>query len=378
MSTVSISLPRVLARGRFTGLDWQLLLYLLLLVVFGWILGFSAGFGSEPTGGGLSQSVRTLIWLAAGLAGFAAAAVFDYRWLRTAAVPLYMLTIGLLVLTLVIGSDTDGSQLSVSFGGLAFQFSEISKILVIAVLAAFLVSRGDRVGRLSTIVGALVLVGLPAFLVFRQPDLATALVFGAIVLVMLFMAGASVGWLVALGGLVVAALPAIIGSLHEYQRARLLCFLDPSADVQGACYQLSQSISAVGSGGLVGQGLTAGRHNQLGYLPVQSTDFIFTVVAEELGFLGSTVLLVLFALLVWRILRVAWTAPDALGRLLAVGVATVIVFQVLINVGMVTGIMPVTGIPLPFITYGGSSLVSLCIGLGLVASVRIHADRHRF
>jgi rod shape determining protein RodA len=378
VSTVSISLPRVIARRRLVRLDWQLLVYLLLLVAFGWILGFSAGFGSDPTAGTLSQSIRTIIWLAAGLTGFAVAAAIDYRWLRTAAVPLYLLTLALLVLTLVLGADTDGSQLSVSIGGLAFQFSEISKVLVAVVLAAFLVSRGDRVSRLSTIIGSLLLVGLPAFLVFRQPDLGTALVFGAIALVMLFMAGASVGWLAALGGLVVAALPAIVGSLHEYQRARLLCFLDPSADPQGACYQLAQSISAVGSGGLVGQGLTAGRHNQLGYLPVQSTDFIFTVVAEELGFVGSMVLLALFGLLVWRILRIAWTAPDSLGRLLAVGVATIIVFQVLINVGMVIGIMPVTGIPLPFITYGGSSLVSLCIGLGLVESVRVHADRHRF
>ena len=159
---------------------------------------------------------------------------------------------------------------------------------------------------------------------------------------------------------------------------RLFCFLDPYADAQGACYQLVQALNAVGSGGLLGQGLTAGRQNQAGLLPVQSTDFIFTVVAEELGLVGGLLLLGLFAPahLAHPADRVA--AGDALGSMVAVGLASMILFQVLVNVGMVIGIMPVTGIPLPFVTYGGSSLISLLFGMGILESVRIHADKPTF
>jgi rod shape determining protein RodA len=166
--------------------------------------------------------------------------------------------------------------------------------------------------------------------------------------------------------------------LDDYQRQRLFCFLDPYADPQGACYQLVQALNAVGSGGLFGQGLTAGRQNQLGYLPVQSTDFIFTVVAEELGFVGGLIVLLLFALLVWRILVIGWGARDALGMMVSVGLATMILFQILVNIGMVIGIMPVTGIPLPFITYGGSSMISLLFGMGILQSVRMHSEKPTF
>jgi rod shape determining protein RodA len=177
---------------------------------------------------------------------------------------------------------------------------------------------------------------------------------------------------------VVAAAPAAVALLHDYQRLRLFCFLDPAADPQGACYQLLQGLDAVRSGGWLGQGLTAGRLNQLGLLPVQSSDFIFTVVAEELGFLGALGLLALFGLLLWRILLIGWGAPDALGALVAFGLASMLLFQICVNIGMVVGIMPVTGIPLPFISYGGSSLVSLMFGLGILQSVRIRSRKPRF
>jgi rod shape determining protein RodA len=172
--------------------------------------------------------------------------------------------------------------------------------------------------------------------------------------------------------------PIAINALQDYQRQRLFCFLDPYADAQGACYQLVQAMNAVGSGGLLGQGLTAGRQNQSGLLPVQSTDFIFTVVGEELGLVGGLLLLGLFALLVWRMLLIGWQARDTLGSLVAAGLAGMILFQVLVNVGMVIGIMPVTGIPLPFITYGGSSLISLLFGMGILESVRMHSRKRTF
>ena len=355
--------------------DAQLLLYVLLLVSFGVVVGYSAGFGAPLAGEQLSQTARTIVWAGVGLTLFFAAAAADYHWLRTLAVPIYAGVIGLLVLTMIVGRTLFGAQMSVTVLGLDFQFSEISKVLMVGVLAAFLSGRRERIGRLSTILLAGALVAVPALLVFRQPDLGTALVFGAILAGMLFLAGASVAWLAILAGSALAAAPIAVGLLHEYQRRRLFCFLDPGLDVQGACFQLVQALNAVGSGGLLGRGLTVGAEGERGYVPVQTTDFVFTVVAEDLGFVGSVLLLGLFGLLLWRIVVIGWEAADSLGTLIAGGMASIILFQVVVNVGMAIGIMPVTGIPLPFITYGGSSLVSLLVGLGILESVRMRSHR---
>ena len=363
---------------RWRAFDPQLFLYMLLLIAFGVVMGYSASFTDTGAAGGLSQSVKTLIWTSIGLCIFFVAASVDYHWLQTLTVPIYAVVLGLLTLTMLVGTNLFGAQMSITVAGLDFQFSEVSKVLMIVVLASFLSSRRERIGKLSTLVGAGLLMAIPTLLVFKQPDLGTALVFVAILIGMLFMSCDSIGWMGVLAGLTVAAAPLVVQSLQEYQRARLFCFLNPAADPQGACYQLVQALNAVGSGGLFGQGLTAGRQNQLGYLPVQSTDFIFTVVAEELGFVGSMVLLGLFALLIWRILVIGWGSRDALGMMVATGLASMLLFQIMVNIGMVIGIMPVTGIPLPFVTYGGSSMISLLFGMGILQSVRMHARKPTF
>ena len=363
---------------RWRAFDMQLFLYVVLLIAFGVVMGYSAGFTDAGSGTGVSQSVKTLIWTSIGLIIFFVAASVDYHWLQTLTVPIYLAVLGLLTLTMLIGTNLFGAQMSITVAGLDFQFSEVSKVLMIVVLASFLSSRRERIGRLSTLVGAGLLMAVPTFLVFQQPDLGTALVFVAILVGMLFMSGASIGWMGVLAGLTVAAAPVVVQSLQDYQRDRLFCFLDPYADPQGACYQLVQALNAVGSGGVFGQGLTAGRQNQLGFLPVQSTDFIFTVVAEELGFVGSIVLLGIFALLIWRILVIGWGSRDALGMMVATGLASMLLFQIMVNIGMVIGIMPVTGIPLPFVTYGGSSMISLLFGMGILQSVRMQARKPTF
>src|SRR5438445_1194472 len=378
MGTATTTFVETVGPRRWRAFDLQLFLYVALLIVFGVVMGYSASHTADGAHGDLSQTVKTLVWTTIGLVVFFVAASIDYHWLQTFTVPIYLVVLGLLTLTSVIGTSLFGGQMSISVAGLDFQFSEVSKVLMVVVLASFLQGRRERIGRLSTIVGAALLMAVPAFLVYRQPDLGTALVFVAILGGMLFMSGASVGWLAILAGLVVAVSPLAVGALHAYQRQRLFCFLDPQADPQGACYQLIQALNAVGSGGWLGQGLTAGRQSQLGYLPVQSTDFIFTVVGEELGFVGGIILIGLFALLVTRILSIGWQARDSLGRMVAVGLVTMILFQVAVNIGMVTGIMPVTGIPLPFITYGGSSMVSLLFGMGILESVRIHSHKPAF
>jgi rod shape determining protein RodA len=366
-------------RGRrWRAFDLQLFLYVVLLIAFGVVMGYSASYSDTAQGGGLSQTVKTLIWAAIGLTLFFVAASVDYHWLQTLTAPIYLVVLGLLTLTLAVGTTLFGAQLSITVAGLDFQFSEVGKVLMIVVLASFLSGRREKIGRLSTIVGAGVLMAIPTALVFLQPDLGTALVFVGILVGMLFLSGASIGWMGLFAGAAVVAAPIVVQSLHDYQRQRLFCFLDPSADPQGACYQLVQALNAVGSGGIFGQGLTAGRQNQLGFLPVQSTDFIFTVVAEELGFVGGAILLVLFALLIWRILVIGWGARDSLGAIVAVGLASMLLCQIMVNVGMVLGIMPVTGIPLPFITYGGSSMISLLFGMGILEAVRMQSRKPTF
>lgn len=354
--------------------DVQLLLYVLLLVAVGLAIGYSTEFGA-PAGTGMRETTKTLIWGSIGLTLFFVAASIDYAWLRTLAVPIYVAVIGLLVLTMLVGTSLFGAQMSVTVAGLDFQFSEVSKVLMVTVLATYLAGRRERVGRLSTILVAGLLMAVPTYLVYDQPDLGTALVFIAILGGMLFMAGASLGWLGLMVGAVIAVAPVAAGMLQDYQRQRLFCFLDPYADPQGACYQLVQSLNAVGSGGWLGRGLTVGGEELRSYLPVQSSDFIFAVLAEDLGFVGGLLLLLLFGLLLWRILLIGWQARDALGMLIAVGLASMILFQVVVNVGMAIGIMPVTGIPLPLVSYGGSSMVSLLFGLGILQSIRMRSHK---
>lgn len=375
MGVVTSTFGGAIARRPWRTFDVQLFVYVTLLIGFGIVMGYSASYNDPAPAGSLSQPVKTVIWAAIGLTIFFVAASVDYHWLQPFSGPIYLAVLGLLTLTLVMGTNLFGAQMSITVAGLDFQFSEVSKVLMIVVLASFLASRRERIGRLSTIVGAGALMAIPTFLVFRQPDLGTAMVFVAILAAMLFMSGASIGWMAIFTGIVVGAAPFAVGALQDYQRQRLFCFLDPYADAQGACYQLVQSLNAVGSGGIFGQGLTAGRQNQAGLLPVQSTDFIFTVVAEDLGFIGSVIVLTLFGLLVWRVLLIGWRARDAFGMMIAVGLASMILFQVLVNVGMVIGVMPVTGIPLPFVTYGGSSLISLLFGLGILESVRMRSHK---
>jgi len=362
------------------GRDWrhfdlQLFLYVMLLIGLGVVMGYSAGFNDPAAAGGMSESEKTLMWAAIGLILFFVAASVDYHWLRTLAMPLYLFVLGLLTLTVFIGTNLFGAQMSVTVAGLDFQFSEVSKVLMIAILGAYLAGRRERIGRLSTILVAGALTAIPAFLVFRQPDLGTALVFIGILGGMLFLSGASLGWMGLFVASVIGMAPVAVGLLQEYQRQRLFCFLDPSADPQGACFQLVQALNAVGSGGWLGRGLTVGGEGQRGYIPVQSTDFIFTVVGEDLGFVGGVVLLALFGLLIWRILLIGWRARDAFGMMIAAGLASMILFQVMVNVGMVIGVMPVTGIPLPFVTYGGSSLISLLFGMGILQSIRMRSHK---
>ena len=357
--------------------DLQLAAYAGLLAILGLVMAYS---NSMEHGESVLQAgttfTRGLMWTGIALIVFILATTFDYKWLKTFAWPIYALQLGLLVLTLAIGHGVGGAARWISFGPFDFQFSELAKILMAIVLANYLGSRQGRLGSLPSILGACIIVGPPFLLVMVQPDLGTSLAFVAILVGMLFLSGASLKWLGALAGGVLAALPLIwTYVLQGYQKQRIIGFLDPTCDFHGACWQIRQSLIAVGSGGPFGKGLTNSTQNQLNFLPVQESDFVAAIYLEELGFLGAMLLLVLLAALLWRVLVSGWRSRDPFGMMFAAGLASMIMFQLVVNLGMVIGIMPITGIPLPFISHGGASLISLAVGLGILQSVNIRQTR---
>ena len=357
--------------------DLQLTTYAGLLVAIGLVMAYT----NSVEGGSVSLQAATtfsrgLMWAGIAVVVFVLATAFDYRWLKTLAWPIYAVQLGLLVLTLAIGSGVGSSARWVVIGPLTFQFSEIAKILMIIVLASYLAAREGRLDSLWSLIGACILVGPPLVLVMLQPDLGTSLVFGAILAGMLWMSGASLRWLAVLAAGVLAMVPiAWTYLLRDYQKARLTDFLNANPDIQGAGFQLHQAQIAVGAGGFIGKGLTNGTQTQGDFLPVQATDFVFATLAEELGFIGGVVLFLLFVLLLWRVLVAGWRSRDAFGTLFAAGVASMIMFQLVVNVGMVLGVMPITGIPLPFVTHGGASLVSMAAGLGILQSINVRQTK---
>ena len=357
--------------------DLQLLVYAGLLVATGLVMAYtnSVENGSTPLEAGTTFT-RGLMWAGIAAVTFILATAFDYRWLRTLSWPVYALQLGLLLLTLAIGDGIGNSARWITVGPLTFQFSELAKILMIIVLANWLAGRGRQLNSITTILGAGLLVAPPLALVMLQPDLGTSLVFAAILIGMLWMSGTSLKWLGAMAAAVIAMVPiAWTYLLRDYQKERLTSFLNPKPDITDSGYQLYQSQIAVGSGGWFGRGLTNGTQAQGDFLPVQSTDFVFSVLAEELGFIGAMVLFLLFVLLLWRVLMAGWRSRDPFGTLFSAGIASLVLFQLFVNVGMVMGIMPITGIPLPFVTHGGASLVSIAIGLGILQSINIRQTR---
>jgi len=319
------------------------------------VLGLMTVFSAHADWG------RQVLWVILGAAAYVAAASFDYRRLRSLAPGLYAGMILILVAVHLVGHTALGARRWLSVAGFPLEPSELSKLLLVVVLAAYL-SRGERLSdRLSwrAFGGALLLVAPPAGLILTQPDLGTTIVFLGVLFGMLFLAGASAWQLFSLvfaGGVALPLLPYL---LHGYQRRRLEVFLDPNQDPLGAGYNLVQARIAVGSGGLFGQGWLHGLQGQLGFVPERATDFVFAIFAEEFGLLGSLVLLALFGTLLIRLLRTAAVSRDRFGELLAGGVFVMVLVQVVENVGMNIGVLPIAGIPLPLISYGGSATIAM-------------------
>ncbi len=357
--------------------DPYLLVATLLLMAYGLVITYSTSYEDLAAGDPIQFIVRGAIFTALGIVTMVAVAYFDYAWFGTFAPVFYLLTIGLLVLVLVIGHNVLGGQRWITVAGQKFQVSEFAKIFMIVVLAKYFADRQGRMGSPFVLGGALLLLA-PAFaLVYRQPDLGTSLVFVGIFFGMAYLAGARPWQLASLVAAGLAGFPLIWGILQGYQKARLTAFLDPYADPQGAGWNIIQSLIAIGSGQATGKGLTAGTQSPLGYLPIAESDFVFAGLAEDLGFVGAVILFALFAVLLIATLRIGFRARDPFGTFVAAGVFSMLAFQLVVNVGMAMSLMPVTGIPLPFISHGGSSLLSICMALGLLQSISMRRDASR-
>ncbi|OFW59682.1 MAG: rod shape-determining protein RodA [Actinobacteria bacterium RBG_16_64_13] len=365
-------------------MDWVLLGATLGLVTYGFFMLYSATH-ADPTLSTPFFYVRSqAIGLALGLVFLVTLSIVDYLWFARWQVYIYAGSLLLLILTLVIGSgkETVGANRWLEFSGFRLQTAELVKFLLILSLGAVLTEGVELRRRFRFVVLSIGYVLVPGVLVFLQPDLGTSLVFVAILLVMLTIWGARLRHLGIIAGAgifgavtVLRILPSVFGFhlLKDWQLARLEVFLDPERDPSNTGYQLIQSKIAVGSGMFTGKGYLEGTQHNLNFLPERHTDFIFAVIGEELGFMGAALLIGLFAIVVWRAYRIARMSRDLYGTLVAAGVAGVLVFQVFVNIGMTIGIMPVTGLPLPFLSFGSSSLVVFLMAIGLLESIHVHS-----
>ena len=367
---------RIARKAPIRHVDPGLLLVTFLLSIYGVVMVQSATAGSQ-TAAGLDPNAyfsRQAIFAIAGVVVLLGLSFFDYRFFAGVAPVIYGVAVATLVLVLTpVGTLRSGATRWIDLGPFEMQPSELAKIAVIVAVSAFLAQRKGEV-RAIDVAACVGIVAVPSVLIYVQPDLGSMLVFVALLGALLLAGGAKIRHFLFLGlcGLVGIIVVLQAGLLKDYQVQRLTSFLDPTPDVRSVGYNLVQSKIAIGSGGMQGKGL-GGKNTQtsLDYVPEQHTDFIFTAVGEQLGFLGSATLLGMFAFLLWRALRIAALSRDLFGTLLASGVVALWAFQIFVNVGMTMGIMPITGIPLPFISYGGSSLITNYVAVGLLLNIHM-------
>lgn len=353
--------------------DGFLLMSVLLISAIGTIMVFSATRGTDPDTYNTAVLERHVVFMAVGISAMIMATMVDYRRIRDWALPAYVIVCVLLVFVVSpLGTEVRGTRAWFRIGSFQLQPSEFAKVALVGMLAA-LGARfaGDiDVRRLAIMIG---IAGLPLGLILLQPDLGTALVFVAVTMGVLLVAGVRPKHIAAMTllGLTVLVGTLNSGFLEDYQTDRLTVFLNPGVGLQGEAYNLNQSKIAIGSGGVFGKGIFEGTQTQLNVVPEQENDFIFTAIGEELGFVGAATVLALFAIICWRLWRIAQLSRDHFGQLLCVGVLSMIVFQMFQNSGMTMGIMPITGIPLPLVSHGGSSTIAMFAAIGMVQNVHM-------
>ena len=352
--------------------DWLLLIAVLALSGIGIAMIYSATITTIDLADYWS---RQSIFVGFGLTVLLMVAIFDYHYLEMLALPAFLFFVGSLVLVLAIGTAQGGSTRWISLGGTLVQPTEAGKFLLIVFMAWYLSWFSDRIHRLPYLVVALVLLLAPLALVYLQPDLGMTITLAFLGGTLILVGGVRFWQIGLMLAAVVAAVPFLWNTLQGYMLERIQVFMNPDANPDAA-FNIDQAMIAVGSGGWLGRGWLFGSQNQLHFLRVRHTDFIFSVIAEELGMIGSVLVLLLLFFVIWRLLRIADQAQDHFGRLIATGVAALIFFQVFVNVGMNLSLVPVTGLTLPFVSYGGSSLLSMMIAIGLAESVAMrHGQR---
>ena len=345
-------------------LDWVLILCALALVYVGLLAIYSATLGDNST-----EMIRQLQMVGLGAVVFLVCSFVDGSFWARKAVSLYIIVLALLGSVLVCGTVVNGAQRWVSLGPLGnFQPSEIAKLLLLLVMARFMAGENDgRFGQRAPLVRkfifALILVGIPLVLVLKQPDLGTAIVTGVVGMSIIALGNVPMWWVFGTAGAGMAVVPFI---LHDYQKQRIMTFLHPEDDLVGSGWNIVQAKIAIGSGGLWGKGLFLGTQNRLKFVPEHQTDFIFTVIGEELGLVGCLCVITLLAILVARAFQVAWDSKGAYSCMVAAGIAVFWAIHAIVNIGMTTGVLPVVGSPLPFVSFGGTALVTNCAALGIL------------
>ncbi len=377
MATRSVHRPTL----RAPGLDWILMLAVLALIVLGSLLVWSATSARDDLtlGDPTAYLKKQFVNVAIGLVLLVIVMATDHRVVRIVAPLVYFASIIGLLLVLIMGSTINGSRSWLQLGGMSIQPSEFAKLAVVIGMALLVAERAEgrwrsRIGS-AEVLGMLGIAAVPAVLIMGQPDLGTMLVLSATVFGVLAASGAPRRWLLLLagGGVTAAALAVAAGLLKEYQVLRFLAFTNPDLDPRGAGYNVEQARIAVGNGGLFGQGLFDGSQTRSGFVPEQHTDFIFTVAGEELGLVGAGILIALLGVVIWRALAIARHTDDVFGRVAAAGIACWFGFQAFQNIGMCLGIMPVTGVPLPFVSYGGSSMFAGMLAIGLLQNIHLRS-----
>ncbi len=340
-------------------------------------------YGTGQQVGGVHATIiwkRQLLYMGIGLVIWFSFIFFDYRWLIPGTFLIYPVAIILLIVVLFFGKELFGARRWLSIAGVSVQPSEFGKLAVILSVSLLLSRKNVSINQLRWAGLVLLLTAIPFVLIYKEPDLGSALVLLPVVGAIAFAANLKLKWLIVLLITAAAVTPAVYYNLKPYQKERVHAFLNPDSDPTDRGWNATQANLAVGRGGLTGKGFMQGTHCSLGYLPrtVANSDFIFPVIAEETGFLGTFTLLVLYAVLLFSILRTALIAPDLFGRYLCIGIAALMLFHTVVNIGMCIRLLPITGLPLPLVSYGGSFLVAMLIYLGIVQSVYAHRKTDSF
>lgn len=353
-------------KGEF---DYGLILVVLVMLIMGLFFLYSASYQKFILSN-INLPLRQLQWAAIGAALAFIIFKVGYQRLIDLGYQLFALNILLLALVLVVGDVRYGARRWLELGSFAFQPSEFAKATFVLALAKYLGDVKENIVKPKMLLAPLVMAVVPMALIFKEPDLGTALIFIPILLVMLVIAGANIKYIMRMVATGLILLPFLWLFLKDYQKARLLVFLNPNLDPLGAGYTIIQSKIAIGSGGLFGKGWLSGTQNQLNFLPERHTDFIFSVVGEEWGFLGGALVLWLYYIFINKGVAIAETTSDLYGKSLAYGIITIFAIHIIVNIGMVCGLMPVVGLPLPFLTYGGSFLILSLVSVGILENIR--------